>query len=152
MEDFLTESFNKSRKLGFTMMFGLFAYMLFVEVAQWQNWPVYIFVSFDAIRTAGAVFISSTLVFFPAYLYIEKKAALAATSHLNLRKRLFNVSILGYAIGELITIFGLAIFIMSGNEKFFYLFFAVSLVYLGVNMPRETRWHFLYEEWLKKRS
>lgn len=61
-------------------------------------------------------------------------------------QRLFVVSIITYALSEVVAIYGLVIFILTGKLMDFYLAFVASLILLLIHFPTYRQW----EERIKK--
>jgi hypothetical protein len=57
-------------------------------------------------------------------------------------------SVLSFAFCESVAVFGLALFLMSGEPSDFYLFLLISLIFFAVSFPQYGGW----EEWTRARG
>ena len=61
-------------------------------------------------------------------------------------QRLVSFTIISLALSEAVAIYGLVIFLINGSSLDFYLFLALSFVFIIVHFPRYSQW----EDWIKK--
>lgn len=144
------QAFFTAKKMGNAMIFGLLFYMGFVEICTALNWDIYYYVSYEALKITGFIFIFITVLFFPLNIIITSKLTKGALSFNMVGQKLLKSYVIMYAMSEIVTVFGLVIFIISSNKGYFYLFFTVSLLHLLIYYPKYDNWIDKAEDILKK--
>lgn len=61
-------------------------------------------------------------------------------------QRLVSFTVISLALCETVAIYGLVIFLINGSSLDFYLFLALSFVFIIIHFPRYSQW----EDWIKK--
>jgi len=135
-----TSTFDLIQKLYRTMVFGIFVYPLFVASVETFHWAIFHFLNFETVKTMGLVFMILTLVSFPLTHIAHDIISKSAEEIDALGKKLLIAEIVNMSISEMITIYGLAIYITSANLKFFYLFFIISFIHLLTIKPSRKKW------------
>jgi ABC-type multidrug transport system fused ATPase/permease subunit len=138
--DYLNEYLAKSKKYGSTMQIGLFAYALFVELAIGFDWDVFFYKSQSTITALGGLFVVCTVAFFPLILLLNHWFMKKAPNKIEAVQKLYKFSFGIFATGEIITFFGLILFLFTANKSYFYLFFVISVCFIFINMPSEKKW------------
>ncbi|MCL6621389.1 MAG: hypothetical protein K6T55_04735 [Syntrophobacterales bacterium] len=62
------------------------------------------------------------------------------------RELLPHATFLAYVLAELVALFGLMLFLLTGKSLDFYVFFAVSLLYFWVYFPKYSTWEAILGE------
>ena len=63
-------------------------------------------------------------------------------------QQLLTLSVVTYAIGETMVIYGFVLFMLSGVTMNFYIFLVIALVFFALYLPRYSQW----EEWMESRG
>jgi len=127
-------------KLYRTMVYGLFIYPLFVAGAESFHWAVFHFLNFETMKTMGLIFMILSIAFFPLSYIADTLFTKGCTNVSLMGRKMMYAEIAKMAMSELITFFGLAIYITSANLKFFYLFFLISFIHLLLIRPQQKLW------------
>jgi len=133
-------SFLMTEKLYRTMVYGIFLYPLFVAGVETFHWGIFHFLNFETMKKMGLVFMVLTLISFPLTHITYKFFTRGISDIAPLGQRLVYIEILNMGISELISVYGLVIYITSANLKFFYLFFVISFIHLLSIRPSRKRW------------
>lgn len=133
-------SFFMTEKLYRTMVYGIFTYALFVAGVETFNWGVFHFLNFETVKTMGMIFLILTIISFPLTHLTYSILTKGITDVAHLGRRLTYIEILNMGISELISVYGIIIYITSANLKFFYLFFIISFIHLLTIKPSKKRW------------
>ena len=95
----------------------------------------------------GASVVVSLLIRLLRYLLPSGRISIHVPTGMNIFsdavERLFFTSIITFMLCILVALFGLAVFLVSGNPRDFYIFLALSLVLLATNFPG-------YQDWAEK--
>jgi hypothetical protein len=134
------QSFELTQKLYRTMVYGVFLYPLFVALTETFHWAVFVFLNFETMKQMGLVFMILSIVIFPLSQITEHYFVRGCRDIHILGRKMMYADITNMAMSELITVFGLVIYITSANLKFFYLFFVISFVHLITVRPNRKRW------------
>jgi hypothetical protein len=132
--------FLMTAKVYKSMIYGIFLYPLFVACVETFNWGIFHFLSFETMKSMGLAFMVLSLLFFPLSYFAEPFFVKNCEDIDVLGKKLFIASMLSVGMSELITLFGIIIYVTSANLKFFYLFFIISFVHLIMIRPRHSQW------------
>lgn len=139
-QELFEQSFEMITKLFRTMMYGIFIYPLFVAGVETFNWGIFHFLNFETMKTMGLIFMILTLISFPLIHLTHGYFTRNCTDISDLARRLVYADIANLAISELITFYGVIIYITSANLKFFYLFFVISFIHLFTVRPSQKKW------------
>jgi F0F1-type ATP synthase membrane subunit c/vacuolar-type H+-ATPase subunit K len=132
------------------MITSLFLYAIVVEVIKAEHRPFAGFASFPEIQILRYIFYGLA-VFQLWVMRILQRSLLkkAPTDDLQaLTARLSTSAIVIYALCEAPAIYGMALFLLAGFYKDFYVLLACSLALLLFHFPRYSRW----EEWIGEGS
>jgi len=132
--------FEMTNKIFKSMLYGIFMYPLFVACAESFRWAVFHFLPFETMQDMGLIFMVLTLVFFPLSYAVEPLMIKGCTDAEQLGKKMMTASIISLGMSELMTVFGIVIYVTSANLKFFYLFFVISFVHLILIRPKQSVW------------
>lgn len=122
--------------IGLAMIASVFLYAVIVEVFKRYYEPFTGFADLpphlaDMIKY---VLLAVALVFFLLIRVLQNR--LAALSP----RLLPSIAIMSFALSEAVAVFGLMLFLLTGNSLDFYLFFAVSLFLFYIYFPRYNEW------------
>jgi len=132
--------YDLSQKLFRAMIYGIFVYPLYVAANETFHWQLFYFLNFETVKNLGVGFMVASIVFFPLSQMTEPYFVRGCRDVGTLGKKLMFAQIADLALAETITIFGLIIYITSGNLKFFYLFFIISFVHILAVRPVRSKW------------
>jgi F0F1-type ATP synthase membrane subunit c/vacuolar-type H+-ATPase subunit K len=122
--------------IGLVMIGSVFIYLVVVEVLKRTMAP---FSGFAAIspgqaQTLKYFFVALAIGHFFLIKFVHK--ILAA----NTVERLFKAAVVTFALSEAVAIFGLVLFLLTGNALDFYLFMFLSLFYFWFFFPKYQDW------------
>jgi hypothetical protein len=123
-----------------SMFPGVFVYVFFAGLVEYFKWDIFLYTSPADVKHAGIALIALSVVSFPISKEIEKHAAFKSKSGENLLKRLYWATIINLAAGELSAVFGIILYVMSGDVRYFFLFFNICLLHIIVNRPVLAKW------------
>lgn len=132
--------FEVSQKLFRIMVYCIFLYPLFVAASETFQWSVFHYLNSQTVKLIGTIFMAVTIAFFPLSYLSEPFFARNCSNIGLLGRRLLWTGVANMALSELITLFGLVIYITSADLKYFYLFFIISFVHLISVRPTQARW------------
>ena len=122
------------------MATGLFLYPLFVALSESFDLNTHYYLPRPAVITTGTVFMVISIVFFPLASYLAHIFAVKCETARKLGKKLMIAYIFSAGLSETIAVFGLIIYIVSADLKYFYLFFVLSFVHLILHRPKRDEW------------
>ncbi len=122
--------------IGLALIISVFAYAVVVWVLKWTLAP---FSGFAALEPGQAqvlkyVFVALAIGHFFLIKFIQKIMAAGTAG------RLFQVAVITFALCEAVAIFGLVLFLLTGNSLDFYLFMFLSLFYFWFFYPKYQDW------------
>lgn len=122
--------------IGLVMIGSVFIYAVVVEVLKWVLAP---FTGFAAVTPGQAqmlkyLFVALAIGHFFLIKFMQK--ILAADT----LERLFQAAVVTFALSEAVAIFGLVLFLLTGNSLDFYLFMFLSLFYFWFFYPKYQDW------------
>lgn len=135
-----SEYFNRAMIMAKGMFPGVFIYLVFAGLTEIFGWDLFIYASPEYVKQTGFIFIAFSVILFPVSKEIEKYSAMKAKTGDLLLKRLYYATLINFAIGEIIAFFGIIIYILSGDIRFFFLFFNICLLHIIVNRPTLKKW------------
>ncbi|MGE4496989.1 MAG: hypothetical protein AB7E48_03845 [Deferribacterales bacterium] len=135
-----SEYFHKAMMITKAMFPGVFIYLFFAGLSEYFNWNIFLYVSPDAVRQTGFAFIAVSVISFPLAKEIEKHAAKKAETGDGLLKRLYFSTLINLALGEFSAFFGIITYVMSGDIRYFFLFFNICLLHIILNRPTYKKW------------
>jgi hypothetical protein len=127
--------------IGLAMIAAVFAYAGVVEVIKWQWAP---FTGFAKLPPQTALLLKYIFLVLAAAQYVIIKVVqklILAQSAANLPQ----AAIVTFALCETVAIFGLILFLLTGNGLGFYVFMVISLGFFYLFFPK-------YEDWEQKVS
>lgn len=122
------------------MATGIFVYPLFVAVASSLDMKVHHYLPTLKVAHMGMVFVLLSVVFFPLSSMLEPYITRKCHNPERLGKKMFASAAISMALSETVAIFGIIIFVVSGDVRYFYLYFVIAFVHLLVNRPRQALW------------
>ena len=134
------EYFNKALIVTKSMFPGVFIYVVLAGMTEYFGWDIFVYASPEAVKKAGFVFVALSVISFPIAREIEKNAPLKAKTGNELLRRLYYASLINLAVAELSILFGIVIYIMSGDMRYFFLFFNICLLHIIINRPTLAKW------------
>lgn len=122
--------------MGLAMIGSVFVYALVVEILKRALAP---FTGFASLDQGAAHLLTYALMFLSLGIYfvirvIRKKLVAQSPSHLP------QAAIITFALCEAVAVFGLVLFLLTGNSLDFYLFFAFSLFLFYIYFPKYDNW------------
>lgn len=132
--------FEMSVKMFRSMTTGLFLYPLFVALSESFDLNTHYYLPLDSVIRIGTVFLVISMIFFPLAKYSSALLARGAVNPDRLGKKLFISYILSVGCSETIAVFGLIIYIVTADVRFFYLFFILAFVHLVLHRPKKPDW------------
>lgn len=133
-------SYLMTEKLYRTMVYGIFLYPLFVAGVETFHWGIFHFLNHETVKKMGLVFMVLTIASFPLTHATYRLFTGGISDIAPLGRRLVYIEILNMGISELISFYGIVIYITSADLKFFYLFFIISFIHLLTIRPSRKRW------------
>jgi len=125
--------------IGLAMIAAVFAYAGVVEVIKWQWSP---FTGFAQLPPQTAVVLKYIFLILAAAQYVIIKVL----QKLLLAKSLENLpqaAIVTFALCESVAVFGLVLFLLTGNALDFYVFMVISLGYFYLFFPKYEQWEMM---------
>jgi len=122
--------------IGLAMIGSVFIYAVVVEILQRVYAPFTGFASFPE-GTADLLtylFLFLALVNYFLIRFISKNLIARSPQHLP------QAAIITFALCEAVAVFGLVLFLLTGNSFNFYIFFAFSLFLFYINFPKYDHW------------
>lgn len=122
--------------IGLAMIAAVFAYAGVVEVIKWQWSP---FTGFAKLPPQYAMMLKYIFLVLAAAQYIVIKVLqkiILAQSVDNLPQ----AAIVTFALCEIVAIFGLVLFLLTGNALDFYVFMVISLGFFYLFFPKYEQW------------
>lgn len=122
--------------IGLAMIAAVFAYAGVVEVIKWQWKP---FTGFAKLPPQSAVVLKYIFLVLAAAQYVIIKVVqkiILAQSVDNLPQ----AAIVTFALCETVAIFGLVLFLLTGNGMDFYVFMVISLGFFYLFFPKYEQW------------
>ena len=119
---------------------GIFLYPLFVALSETLDLNVHYYLQKTTVENMGIAFIIISVVFFPLSNALLPTLSRKCGKSCDLGKKLMTASVITAAMAETIALFGLVIYIVSADVRFFYLFFVLSLVHLFMHRPKTQQW------------
>lgn len=135
-----SEFFHKAMMITKAMFPGVFIYLFFAGLAEYFQWNVFLYISPETVKQTGFVFIALSVISFPLAREIEKHAVRKAETGDGLLKRLYFSTLINLAVGEFSAFFGIIIYVMSGDIRYFFLFFNICLLHIILNRPTYHKW------------
>ncbi|TCK59449.1 hypothetical protein [Seleniivibrio woodruffii] len=132
--------FDMAVKTFRSMAVGIFLYPLFVALTESFDLNLHYFLARPTVETMGIVFIVISVVFFPLSNALLPLLSRKCGHSCDLGKKLMIASVITAGMAETIALFGLVIYIVSADVRFFYLFFVLSLVHLFMHRPKMEFW------------
>jgi F0F1-type ATP synthase membrane subunit c/vacuolar-type H+-ATPase subunit K len=122
--------------IGLALIVSVFIYAVVVQVLKWTLAP---FSGFAALAPGQAqvlkyIFVALAIGHFFLIKLVQKIMA-AGTA-----ERLFQTAVITFALSEAVAIFGLVLFLLTGNSMDFYLFMFLSLFYFWFFYPKYQDW------------
>lgn len=137
--------FDMAMKTFRSMTTGLFLYPLFVALSESFDLKTHHFLPQAEIVKYGIIFIVVSLLFFPlshaAPAFFAKKYRGTEKQG----KKIMTGYIISVAMSETIAVFGLVIYIISADIRYFYLFFILSFVHLILHRPKKPEWQRFFD-------
>lgn len=140
----LRKGYITSIVLGILMIIHLLIYILIVELIKINFSPFKGFSDFPEVELLKYVLLGVTAADF-GLLFFLRKIIVKKLQEGNLKKeeivnRLLLLSIIIYALCEVIAIYGHILFLVAGNSQNFYIFLALCVICLGIFFPRYGQW------------
>ncbi|QAR32210.1 hypothetical protein EP073_02000 [Geovibrio thiophilus] len=132
--------FHKAMMITKAMFPGVFIYLVFAGLSKVFDWNIFLYLSPDTVRQTGFVFVALSVVSFPLAREVEKHAVKNAKTGDGLLKRLYFSTLINLGIGEISAFFGVIIYVMSGDIRYFFLFFNICLLHIILNRPTYAKW------------
>lgn len=123
-----------------SMATGIFIYPLFVAVASSFDMNVHHYLPQAKVIHMGMAFILLSVIFFPLSSMLEPYFTRGCHEGEILGKKMFIAAVISMGISELIAIFGIIIFVVSGDVRYFYLYFIMAFLHLLLNRPKHDLW------------
>jgi F0F1-type ATP synthase membrane subunit c/vacuolar-type H+-ATPase subunit K len=122
--------------IGLAMIGSVFIYAVIVEIFKRYYAP---FQGFAALPPKLAemltyILLFVALVFYFVIRFLKRKVATQSPQFLP------QIAILTFALCEAVAVFGLMLFLLTGNSLDFYMFFAVSLLLFYLFFPKYDHW------------
>lgn len=127
--------------IGLAMVASVFLYAVVVEVMQRLLAP---FAGLGVLTPDQARFLKYVLAVLALGHFFLIKLCQKLLSGPSL-KHLFQTAILTFALCEAVAIYGLVLFLLTGQVFDFYLFFALSLSYFYLFYPRYATWELVWQ-------
>lgn len=138
--------FDTAVKMFRSMTTGLFLYPLFVALSESFDFNTHYYLPKDDISKWGFVFIVISIVFFPLAHSAPNLFGKTCRDVSKLGKKILTGYIVSVAMSETIAVFGLVIYIISADVRYFYLFFILAFVHLILNRPKKPDWQRLFDD------
>jgi F0F1-type ATP synthase membrane subunit c/vacuolar-type H+-ATPase subunit K len=122
--------------IGLAMIGSVFIYAVVVEILQRFFAPFEGFASFPESTADLLTYLFLFLALVNYFLIRIISRNISARSPQNLPQ----ISIINFALCEAVAVFGLVIFLLTGNSVSFYIFFALSLLFFYLNYPKYENW------------
>lgn len=135
-----SEFFHKAMMITKAMFPGVFIYLVFAGFAEVLEWNIFLYLSPSYVKQTGFVFVALSVISFPVSREIEKHAAKNAETGDGLLKRLYYATLINLGIGEISAFFGIIVYLMSGDIRYFFLFFNICLLHIILNRPTYDKW------------
>ncbi|WP_022851174.1 hypothetical protein [Limisalsivibrio acetivorans] len=132
--------FHRAVTLSRAMFPGVFLYFLFAVATEAFDWNIFIYTAKDTVTSTGYVLTFFAVLTFPAARVIERLMSRGTPGGDALFKKLYYATLINLGIGEIHSVFGIVLYVMSGDVRYFFLFFNLGLLHIIVSSPREKRW------------
>lgn len=132
--------FDMAVKTFKSMAIGLFLYPLFVALCETFDMKLHYYLPRPTVEHMGIAFIVISVIFFPLSNMLLPILSKKCGKSCDLGKKLMIAAVITAAMAETIALFGLVIYIVSADMRFFYLFFVLSLVHLFMHRPKMEQW------------
>lgn len=132
--------FDMALKMFRSMTTGLFLYPLFVALSESFDLNLHHYLPQNEVFRIGTVFIVLSVVFFPLSHSAPAFFAKRCKNTEKLGRKTVTGYILSVAMSETIAVFGLIIYIVSADVRYFYLFFVMAFVHLLLHRPKKAEW------------
>jgi F0F1-type ATP synthase membrane subunit c/vacuolar-type H+-ATPase subunit K len=130
--------------IGIAMISSLVIYALIVEFIKVN---INIILPSSVVDLLRYLFFTIAIVEFIFIRFLRSQMVSGVPSPAKIQK-LFNMTIITYALCESIAIYGLILFLIGGRRFDFYSLMILSLIFFAIYFPRYAQW----EEWLKKET
>jgi len=122
--------------IGLALIVSVFIYAVVVQVLNWTLAP---FTGFGAVSAGQArmlkyFFVALAIGHFFLIKFMQKILAAGTL------ERLFQAAVVTFALCEAVAIFGLVLFLVTGNSMDFYVFMFLSLFYFWFFYPKYQDW------------
>jgi hypothetical protein len=136
--------FRTTNYIGLFMIGSVFFYAGFVLAISHGYIPIKIrpTLSADILTKIKYVLLLLSVIHFFIIKFFQKIAAREA-------KRLPAASIIVFAMSEGVAIYGLVLFLLTGNPNDFFIFMAISLFYFYIFYPKYANWERLLQQELQ---
>lgn len=122
--------------IGLALIGSVFLYAVVVQVLIWTLAPFSGFASLEPgqAQVLKYVFMALALGHFFLIKFMQKMLAAGTVA------RLFQAAVVTFALSEAVAVFGLVLFLLTGNSLDFYLFMFLSLFYFWFFYPKYQDW------------
>ena len=122
--------------IGLAMIGSVFIYAVVVEVLKRTQAPFSGFADLTPaqVQMLKYIFVALAIATFFLIKFMQKILASGSV------ERLFQAAVVTFALSESVAIFGLVLFLLSGNAMDFYLFMFLSLFYFWFFYPKYQDW------------
>lgn len=134
------EYFQKALIITKGMFPGVFIYVALAGMVEFFGWDIFFYAPPEKVKQLGFVFVAVSIISFPVSREVEKNAPAKAKTGGELLKRLYYASLINLGIAELSILFGIIVYIMSGDVRYFFLFFNICLLHIIINRPTLAKW------------
>jgi hypothetical protein len=134
------EYFNKAVMITKSMFPGVFIYVILAGMTEYFGWDIFVYTAPAIVKNTGFAFVALSVISFPIAREIEKNAPIKAINGDDLLRRLYYASLINLGIAEISVCFGIIIYIMSGDVRYFFLFFNICLLHIIINRPTLSKW------------
>lgn len=132
--------FDMALKMFRSMTTGLFLYPLFVALSESFDLNTHYYLPRADVINMGTVFVVLSVIFFPMANAFPVFFTKRRKPEVQPGKALLKAYILSVALSETIAVFGLIIYIVSGDIRYFYLFFVLAFIHLLMHRPKKDKW------------